>query len=82
MERFIMIDNAVLLVNNEQPCRKGDQYIWISHDEKHIIPNGLAIIQLESPGKFLAKYKKINIVWAHIPKDKDEYIVTLVKDFT
>lgn len=82
MERFIMIDDMVLLVDDNLPSKKGDQYIWISHDEKSVVPNGYAILQLENPGRFLSMYKKVNIVWCYIPeKIKGDYLVTLVKDF-
>jgi hypothetical protein len=82
MERFITIDDMVLLVDEHIPNKKGDQYVWISHDEKLIVTNNYAIRELENPGRFFSKYKKVNIVWCYIPeKIKGEYLVTLFNDF-
>jgi hypothetical protein len=82
-ERFIMLDKMVLLVDDKKPNRIGDQYVWISNDEKHIIENSDALKQIdEKPSTFFSRHKMINIVWCFIPEDiKKNYLVTVKYNF-
>ena len=82
-ERFIMLDKMVLLVDDKKPNRIGDQYVWISNDEKHIIENSDALKQIdENPSTFFSRYKMVNIVWCFIPEDiKKNYLVVVQYNF-